>query len=204
MLTPEQLSAINSIESYWIINRIFKAPVDFDIKEALKNPIFVKALSNRGITIPNNSDQYGLSEEQLAAIMAVANFHDTRGFSRKLKDLGITTTKWNGWLRDEQFKDTLHKVTGSQFEDSVHLAQAGLMSAVQRGDVSAIKLFFDATNRYQPQNQSEANIKLLITRIIEAIQVRVRDPQTVTLLARDFNDIFEGRDPNYDQKELSI
>lgn len=202
LLNPEEISAIHKIETYWQTYGRFQAPEGFNIREAIKKPAFIRALENRGIALPSTSEGFSLSEKQLAAITTVADFTNKKSIRSKLSSLGITMTEWQGWLRDEKFKEVLHKITSSTFEDSLHIAQTGLVQSMERGDVSAIKYYMEITGRYRESDLNAQNVKLMITRLIEAIQYRVKDPETMKALANDFNLIFDGKEPNYSVKQI--
>lgn len=173
---------------------------DFDLEANLKNEVFLNALKNRGIKLPSSDDN--LSNEQVAAIAAVANFvADGRSLRAKLKDLGISPTKWQGWMRQKEFKTFLHDLTGNNFKDSLHVAQEGLLRSVERGNTDAIKFYLEATGQYQsPETQ---NIKIILSRIMEAITINVKDPDVVRAIAADFERIMTGQPP-VERKELAI
>lgn len=202
-MTFEQLKAVNWIEEWWLRKHEFP-PVgpmkdflpNFDLKEALKNEVFLAALSNRGIKLPQaDTSPQQLTNEQLAGIAVMSNFRDTRSPTAKLKSIGVSWTKWHGWMRDKYFKEYLQDLCAVNFEDSLDVAQRGILTAVEKGSVEAAKFYLEITGRYTPQSQEVANIKLVLARILEAIQIHVKDQNTLRAISSDFEKILQGGVP---------
>ncbi len=167
---------------------------EFDLNESLQHDIFLKALYNRGIKPPNVLEE-GLTNEQVAAIATICNFADRRSRTAKLKSLGISVTKWQGWLKDKAFREYLHTFSAANFEDNVHVAHEGLLNAVDRGSVDAIKFYMEITGRYTQGSQETQNIKIVLARVIESIQRHVKDPEILRSIATDFESIMSGGNP---------
>lgn len=208
-LTAVELRVLNFVEQYWqatggwpsITELGFKHP-EFKLQASLAKPAFTNALRNRGVDLPSVEDAGlesslgSLSEEQVAAVSVVTNWADKRSKKAKLAEIGVSLTQWNGWLRTKKFKQYLHRIATLNFNDSVDHAQAGLMAAVDKGDVSAIKFYYEVTGRYVPgqNNQETENLKVVISKLMEAIQQTV-DPDTLDEIQRRFELIMTGAKP---------
>ena len=213
-LTPEMLSVLGSIEEHWhrysgfpSVETIKKKFPKFDINSALKHETFRLALNNRGIEAPANLDSpaamHGLTQEQVAAITTIINFDDPRPRHVKLRELGIPSAKWQGWLKNAAFKKFLHELSSSRFTDAVYVAHEGLTKAMDRGDTNAIKFYLEATGRYTQQSTSNQNIRVILARVIESIQCHIKDPEVLRAIAADFELIMKGDVPPVEQmKEL--
>jgi hypothetical protein len=207
-LTVEDIKVINWTEEWWLRKKSFP-PVDafesffpkYSLKEALKNEIFLKALNNRGIKLPENNTK--LDNEQLAAIAVMANFRDPRSPTVKLKSIGVSWTKWQGWMKDKYFKEFLQDLCAVNFEDSIDVAQAGILKGVEKGNVDSVKLYLELTGRYTPQSQEVVNLKLILSRLLETIQIHVKDPIVLRNIAGDFEKVIAGGTPTV-PKELQI
>lgn len=207
-LNLEQIKVINWIEEWWLRKDSFP-PVGafndffpgFSLEESLKNEIFLAALEYRGIKLPDADDH--LTNEQLAGIAVISNFRDTRTPTAKLRALGITWTKWQGWMRNKHFRDFLRDLCGTNFAQSLDVAQAGILRAVEKGNIDAAKFYLEITGHYTPQSQEVVNLKLVLARIMETIQIHVKDPNTLRSIATDFERIMQGGLPT-ERKELSI
>lgn len=213
-LSSDQLSVVGFIEEYWMkkgkfpsVSEVEKFKPDFELDSNLRHPTFRLALKNRGVALPKLKRgellPRDLTDEQIAAIRAVLDYEDKRSHSAKLRSLGITTTQWNGWLRNPKFKELLHELSGLKFQDSLHIAQEGLVKRLEIGDTHAIKLYLELTGRQRDESPAIQNIKLIMAQIIEAIQIHVRDPETIKRISNDFEQILQGRNPNQLTKPLA-
>lgn len=205
---------INAIEHYWHKNEVFP-PNDFfkyekfDIVENLKHETFHLALVKRGIKVPVVVDRSnghvtpdGLTTEQVAAITTVVNFEDKRPRSVKLREMGITTTQWGGWLKDPEFKKFLHQMTTTHLQDVLHVANEGLLHAVERGDTNAIKFYYELTGRHTQESGSMQNLRVVLAKVIESIQRNVQDPEVLKAISSDFEIILAGGNPSQPVRQI--
>lgn len=208
-LTVKQLEVINWIEEWWLRKHEFP-PVeslseffpDFDLVSSLKNEIFLVSLSNRGIKLPKDNDDR-LNNEQLAAIAVISNFRDTRSPTAKLRSIGVSWTKWQGWMRQKYFKEYLQDLCGTNFNDAMDVVQRGILGAVERGNIDAAKFYLEVTGRYTPQSTELGNIKMVLSRILEVIQIHVKDEAVLRSIASDFDRVLQGGSPT-EQKQLLL
>lgn len=189
------------IEQFWHAEDAFPAWDDIralwpSLKETdvFRNADFTKALRNRGIRIPpkwarDDGATHFLSAEQIAAIVSVCNYADTRSQTQKLKELGIHGNTWNAWLRDSDFSQYYEKVSQKNFKEGRYVARQGLTRAMDRGDVSAIKYY----NELAGEAPEAQNLQIMLTRLIEVMQLHVSDPATLHRIERDFRNVMAGR-----------
>lgn len=208
-LTSRELSIVTWVEQYWHKNSRFpylkefkqklgqlNFPQDFPVTDLMEKPSFKRAMDNRGISIPSVTDvPVDLNNDQLAGILAVTNYLDKRSQSVKLKSLGITTSQWNGWLKNKIFKEYLHEVSSNTFKDSIHIAQESLVSKLESGDTSAIKLYMELTGRYQEGGSQVANLRLILTKLVEVLRRRITDENLLRAIGQDFDLILSGQEP---------
>ena len=207
-LSIDEIKVINWIEEWWLRKDSFP-PVgafkehwpEFILDSSLKNELFLKALDNRGIRISAQDDT--LTNEQLAGIAVIANFRDTRSSTAKLRSLGITWTKWQGWMKDRHFRDFLKDLAGFNFKESMDVVQAGLLRSAEKGNVDAIKFYLEITGEYTQESQEVVNLKMVLARVLEAVQIHVKDPNVLRNIATDFERILSGGVPT-ERKELQI
>lgn len=205
---------INKIEHYWHKNESFPPSKffeyeEFDIAENLKHETFNLALTKRGITVPVISDRSkgelmpdGLTSEQVAAITIMINFEDRRPRSTKLKEMGISATQWAGWLKNPDFKNFLHQMTTTHLQDVLHVANEGLLHAVERGDTNAIKFYYELTGRHTQESGSMHNLKVVLAKVIESIQRNVKDPEILRAISADFEVILAGGSPELPPRQI--
>lgn len=207
-MNAKMLEVLAWIEEWWLRREEFP-PVgafnnfwpDFDLQAALRHETFLYALDQRGIKLPSPDDK--LTSEQIAAVATLSNFTDGRSRSAKLRDLGITPAKWQGWLKNKHFKQFLHELAGNNFMDNVDAVQEGLLNAARKGSTDAVKLYMEMTGRYTGQSQEVMNIKIILSRLLEAIQMHVKDPNVIREIGIDFELIMAGGKPR-ELKEIDI
>jgi hypothetical protein len=202
-LTPTEVLVIPYIEEFWHKHGYFPPPTELkkrgvsNMNAMCQKPAFIKAMENRGIRIPASVDApVDLSKAQLAAIITMTDYLDRRNAASKLKTLGLTTTQWNAWMRDEKFKNYVHDLSAKGFVDGVHMAQVGLAKKLEDGDVNAIKYYYEVTGRYQGGDSgNQQHVRLIITRLVEVLQRRIKDSDLLAEIGRDFEIILSGGTP---------
>jgi hypothetical protein len=201
VLTQDEIQVLHHVEAYWNLHGKWPAtfprknipPVgSFVLEESLQKQKFIKGLKNRGIALPHAD--LTLTDEQLAAILAVVNIDDRRSRSAKLKDMGIAAATFAGWMKNPEFKQYLHSLSAQTFEDAIHVANEGLLKAVDKGDVNAIKYYNELTGRVV--SPEVHNARVLISRLVQVIQTHVKDQGTLNLIARDFDSVMRGEEPS--------
>lgn len=156
-----------------------------DALDALKsNKLFSASMESRGISADNF-----LSAKQLAAVAAMLNLTDRRSDEKKLRDLGISTTEFSAWMLNSNFANYMRQRAELMIENSVHEAHMGLMRGVRQGNTNSIKLYYEMTGRYNPNSENEVNVRMVIGKVLEAIQRRVKDPKTLNSLAIELSQI---------------
>lgn len=160
------------------------------IKRWLKSPEFDYILRTKGI-INSNTDGV-LTAPQMMIINMLLNIGDKRSEREKCELAGITPQKLAVWRRDAQFIGYMQKRAEKMFKDSDDIAYLNVIKNVQGGDLSAAKFYFEMTGKYQPSVRMDVNVDMILARIIEILQVRVKDPATLELIANDFDMLMGG------------
>ncbi len=200
-MTHVEQSAIHYIEQTYQFTRSFpKTDIleqrfpTFSLRDAMRKTAFVNALANRGIPLPRTDHEY-LSPIQMAAITSILNWDDKRSRATKLKELGVSTAQWTGWLRSKKFKEYLHSISSENFDEAVDHAHEGLIKAVDKGNTEAIKYYMEITGRYTANSAEVQNLKVVLSRLSEAIQRHVPDPAVLAAINADFQLILQGQQP---------
>jgi hypothetical protein len=159
------------------------------IQKMLDNPLFKKSMDARGILIGSDYKPGHLTVRQMAAAQVMTNPSDRRSEGKRLADLGITVDEWNGWRQNKSFNDFLIGKVERLLADSVHEAHLGLIKGVRNGNVPAIKLLYEITNRYNPDQENQVNVRLLLGKFVEVIQKYVKDPEILGNMARELQQV---------------
>lgn len=155
---------------------------------------FEKILRERGLIRDPEDDT--LLPEQYHAIGAYLNITDQRTWRAKLADLGITPTQWNAWLKYPPFREYLQKRADELYAEGLPMAHKALLEQVSRGNVRAIKLYYDTYGFGQDKQAGNTqDVRLLVTRLVEVIQRHVTDQPVLQAIARDFEVVVNGGMP---------
>jgi hypothetical protein len=148
------------------------------------------ALAERGITAKidlADAEQWRhatLTPEQLLVANTMLDLIDTRNDRKKLNDLGVSSAKYNAWLRQPEFRAYLQGRAESLLGASQHEALLALVDRVRSGDSKAIELYWEYTGKFIRNNSSGNSIQGissetvtgLVQSIIEIIVEEVEDP----------------------------
>lgn len=166
--------------------RLLKHDISEQELDALKtNPLFEASMQSRGIEL----NDYFINARQLAAVSAMMNLVDRRSDEKKLRDLGISTEEWSTWMLNRHFAEYVRQRSEQMITNSTHEAHLGLMRGVRQGNTASIQLYYKLTGRYDPDQESNVNIRLVIGRVLEAIQKHVKDPDKLNALAVEMSQI---------------
>lgn len=175
----------SDIIEYLTITKKFKGINSESILTLKENELFLKSMEVRGIPVDNTS----LTARQMAAASIMLNLTDRRSDEKKLRDLGISTEEWSTWMQNKNFAKYMQDRSEALIANSVHEAHMGLLRGVRMGNTSAISLYYKLVGRYDPDQENQVNVRLLIGRILEAIQKHVRDPETLNRLAVEMSQL---------------
>lgn len=150
-----------------------------------KDPLFKASMASRGIVLDSSS----LTQRQMAAASVMLNVIDRRSDEKKLRDIGVSTEEFSTWMQNIEFSRHMAERTELLIANSVHEAHLGLMRGVRQGNTASIKLYYELTGRYNPDEENHVNVRMLIGRVLEAIQKHVRDPTTLNSLAVELSQL---------------
>lgn len=202
-LDPEQIRT-----DYGIPEDLWQAYThNQDMLEALK----LRGVPTKGLNPADdsvtNSDPVGsltpaspnfhakLTPIQLVVANSILDLADTRSDKKKLQDVGCTTTQYQAWLRDPEFKGYLQSRAESLIGDIQHEAMLSLADRVKSGDMKAIEYYHEITGRFVRQTQSNStgpDLGNTIVRIIEIIQDEVEDPETAFRISKRLKGLIAG------------
>ena len=157
-------------------------------EKCFKKPDFIKALLNRGVSLPaiEGKESKGIiTPQQMMVVNTLLDRNDTRSEKKKLADLGVPSQTYQGWCKDPSFHQYVSARCEALFPGMLNEAHRALYDTVARGDISAIKLVYEMTGRYTDKKASDVNIEFLLMKILETIQKHVTEPATLQAIADD-------------------
>lgn len=150
-------------------------------------------LKSRGISQRDiESAQDGLTTEQLRLANSLLDITDTRSDKKKMSDLGVTTTKYQAWLRLPKFSGYMRTRAELLLGDSMHVAHLALLDNVGKGDLGSIKTYYELTGRYSSKTLGDLNVEFVMVRLLEIIQKYVRDPLVLEAISNDMLGLVGG------------
>ncbi len=189
-LTSSERELLSYFEQHWFLHGSLPTR-DSCVKAGFGGAIFDKALKSvafkegcerRGIT---TKVAIALTPEQLTAANVMLDLRDNRSQKKKLTELSITTAKWEGWLRDPNFRSYLQTRAENLLGDNLHESHLALLDRVRSGDMGAIKYFNEITGRYVPSGNEKVDVNGVLMKVLEVIQRHVKDPLALDGIARD-------------------
>lgn len=133
---------------------------------------FKQALELRGIAM---QPSLGLTDEQNMAILLLSDPTDRRQTNTKLRQLGISMPKYQAWMRQPLFSQTLRQRAEQNLGDAIPVALNRLVGNAEAGDQRAVEKLLEVTGRYNPQQIELQNARMVILRIVEIVLSRVTD-----------------------------
>jgi len=215
-LTYQQSDFINFLEQYWYEHGTIPTK-DYANSLGLNADVLWKhfssadfrdAVLSRGISLRglaelsgppgsnNKSNSKSLTELQLGVANALLDLRDNRSQKNKLKDFGVSTLQYQGWLRDPVYKHYIQTRAEHYLGDNQHEAHLALVERVRVGDVSAIKYFNELTGRYVPSRDGNTgvDVNMLLLRVIEAVQKHVPNPEIQEAIAKELLQFAQARE----------
>lgn len=156
-----------------------------------KHAHYQKMVHERGLFHAENTSE--LTPEQIAAINVYFDLSDRRVMSRKLKDLGILLVQWENWKKSPIFQKSLQARGEELFASGLPAAHRALLDKVEKGDIRAVKLFYDKIGYGADVAGNNANdIQVILLRLVEVVQKHVKDPVVLRAIAADFDLVSHG------------
>lgn len=162
-------------------------------QELSLEPEFQRALELRGIELdPTKS----LSDLQVMVLMKLTDPGDTRTIRAKLRDLGVSWPRYQGWLNNPVFVREKRDRTERTFADVTDLALTKLYKNVDAGDQRAIEFAMEVTGRYNRQQIAVQDARIVVQTIVEAVIKNVPDAKVRDAILSDARAAVEGFDLN--------
>lgn len=194
---------VDFIESQYLLVREIPTPkaiaahtfvTEKEVIEWMNEPLLAEMLERRGISLNSTN---GMTPEMLACANVMLDFSDRRSKREKLRDLGLTTARYNAFLRNPQFNAYVTARAEQLLPDTMHEAHVALVKNVERGDTQSLKLYYEITGRHNPAAAKDFNPEALLTRIFEVITIHVKDPEVLQRIAADLagTGVIDARPP---------
>jgi Helix-turn-helix of insertion element transposase len=128
----------------------------------------------------------GLSSEQAYALALLTDPTERGGLKQRLDKLGLSYTTYRAWLNNPVFSRAVSVLSERMLSDSLGSAHGALVRQVEKGDVNAIKFYYEITGRFDPKKQQVMDVMSLMAQVIEIIQKHVTDPNMLNAIGGEF------------------
>jgi hypothetical protein len=170
-----------------VLPNVADVALQFDV-----NPVVVQNLVNsdsfrrslivRGVPLSKKSV---LSSEQLKCIAIVTDPTRKGGLKSRLREAGIPYPTYQSWMVQPEFRDSVNKLAERILENSFADVNTGLVEAATKGDVAAVKFYYELTGRYDPANKQVMDVMSVLAQVVEIIQRHVSDPKILESMANE-------------------
>lgn len=200
-LTEREVAQLEtSITEFWQRNRKIATPRQLSAmlghpndgafalrcqSKLLEEPFRCKIV-RKGIPL---SREVMLKEIQLAVIALLANHTDRRSLTSKLASLGVGLSEYRNWQKESKFRSLYNSVVKDMLEESYHEVQAGLINQAAKGDVNAVKFYYEITKKWDPNAKETLDVKVVLAAVIEIITTHITDPAQLAAIANDIQNI---------------
>ena len=162
-------------------------------------------LEFRGLPTYRTGEDY-LEPQFISACHLILNPHDRRSDASKLKDVGVTSAKWNAWLKRRPYRIYYQKHADKIFDEETQVeAKRSLDRLVRKDDLSAIKYVDERTGIYRSSTQNieivgmfmQAIFSILArnvpSNVINIIQAEIREEPIMKKFLADAIEIQEAK-----------
>lgn len=104
----------------------------------------------------------GLSKKQQKAIEMLLDIEKDYTKKEIAAKLGISETALYKWFKKEEFIEELNRQSEEFFKRSKNLVNKALLKKILKGDVSAMRLYYEKENEFIQKHQFTGNFELVI------------------------------------------
>ncbi|AJW76901.1 hypothetical protein X275_01270 [Marinitoga sp. 1197] len=104
----------------------------------------------------------GISKRQQRAIEMLLDIEKDYTKKEIAAKLGISETALYKWFKKEEFVEELNKQSEEFFKRSKNIVNKALLKKIMKGDVSAMRLYYEKENEFVQKHQFSGNFELVI------------------------------------------
>lgn len=153
---------------------------------------FQKSLDDRGIKTTKNPNLSLRQETFLQAYLNPLNLKPPQIIAKQLK---ISLTELDGWMREKHFADAMSAKSEENLKKYIPIADQALGQLIQQGDMKAITFVNQLTGRFDPNARQSLDVPALMMQIQDIVLRNVRDPIAKRNIARELIALAQGHSP---------
>lgn len=153
---------------------------------------FQQSLQDRGIKTTKDPNLTLRQETFLQAYLNPMNLKPPQVIAKQLK---ISITELDGWMRDKHFAGAMSAKSEENLKKYIPIADQALGQLVQQGDMKAITFINQLTGRFDPNARQSLDVPALMMQIQDIVLRNVRDPIAKRNIARELIALAQGHSP---------
>lgn len=161
--------------------RAGERPMIGDIQGYLESTDYAEQMKVLGIEV--NTQATGLTAEQMGLITHISNYTDGKNLKQKIKDAGISWSKFQAWRSQPVFSRYYEQLLGESIKDAIPFAKQQIASKMQSGDMNAIKLGMELSGEYDPRGQKQIDAMAMLQVVLEILEEEVKDQEVLKSIA---------------------
>lgn len=170
------------------------AEVTYD--QAVRKVAFHKGLESRGIQDRSSLRiQDGLTREQLQVANILLDYRDKRSDSKKLAEANVTTTKYNGWLKDPVYQNYIRTRSEQVINENQRDINSALLNRARSGDLGAIKYTNQMTGYFDPDKRDVTDVNMVLMSVLDILTRKLNDPAILAEVAEELLTLAEKAAP---------
>lgn len=168
-----------TLPKLWDVANHFSAnPVA--IQNLVEDDSFRRTLALRGLPLDKKSL---LDPTQFKCIAILTDPSIRGGLSQRLKVAGVSYQRYRAWMQIPEFKSAVTSAAEQILENNLSSVNLGLVGAAERGDVAAIKFYYELTGKYNPNDRAVMDVMDVLAKVVEILCVEVTDPEVLQRIA---------------------
>lgn len=206
---------VHKVELYWYTHQRYPTSAQIakelnaqvsDVEDAIRhNPKVKRQLKLRGVDrvlLTGDSIPVELDPVRLSVALEISSIHGDSKINERLEQLGITETQFRGWQQDPLFMNFLRMRTLALVSEEMPQINRSMLRKAGNGDSRATKLVMELTGQIASGTTIKVNAfnsgqdpMFIVKKLVEVIRRHVQDPETISLIARDFDEALNSNEP---------
>lgn len=177
-----------------------------DVEDAIRHNRDVKRqLKLRGVDrvlLTGDSVPVELDEFRMNVALGISNIHGGVKIHERLAEMNVSEAQFRGWQQDPLFMNFLRMRSIALAAEEMPEINRTLLRKAGNGDNRAMKLVMEVTGQLisdttVPGNawQSGQDPMFIVKKLVEVIRRHVKDPEVISLIARDFDEALNSTEP---------
>lgn len=124
-----------------------------------------------------------LSPEQFKCIAILTDPTVKGNQAARLKQAGVAYNTYKAWMQQPEFRRNMTQMAEQILENNLAGVNMGLVNAAERGEVAAVKFFYEVTGRYDPTDKKVMDVMGVLSGVVEILSAEITDTEVLGRIA---------------------